>query len=56
MALQLEPRQTGQLVLRAEPQLIEDLDRVASQYRANRSQVARALIRQGIAALDKQEG
>jgi hypothetical protein len=56
VALQLEPRPTGQIVVRAETDLIEQIDRVALQYRATRSKVTRALIRQGLQALQQQEG
>ncbi len=54
--LQLEPRPTRQLNLKAEPQLVEAVDRVADRLGTTRSAIARALIRQGITALEQQEG
>ncbi len=56
MQLQLEPRPTRQLNLKAEPQLVDAVDRVADRLGTSRSAIARALIRQGIAALEQQEG
>jgi hypothetical protein len=56
MALQLDPRPTGQIVLRAEPDLIAEIDRIAAKHQASRSRVTRALIRQGLTALEQQEG
>jgi predicted transcriptional regulator len=54
--LQLEPRPTRQLNLKAEPPLVDAVDRVADRLGTSRSAIARALIRQGIAALEQQEG
>lgn len=54
VALHLEPRPTGQIVLRAEPDLIAEIDRIAAKHQASRSRVTRALIRQGITALEQQ--
>lgn len=56
MVLQLEPRPTGQLVLRAQPDLIDAIDRVAASYKITRSESTRALIRRGLQALARQEG
>jgi predicted transcriptional regulator len=54
--LQLEPRPTKQLNLKAEPKLIDAVDQVANRLGTTRSAIARALIRQGISALEQQEG
>ena len=55
MQLNLEPRPTRQLNLKAEPQLVDAVDRVADRLGTSRSAIARALIRQGLEALDAQE-
>ena len=54
--LHLDPRPTRQLNLKAEPQLVDAVDRVADRLGATRSATARALIRHGLAALEAQEG
>jgi metal-responsive CopG/Arc/MetJ family transcriptional regulator len=56
MGLQLEPRPTTHLVVRAQPELIAEIDRIASNYQRSRSEVTRALIRHGLKSLDQQEG
>lgn len=56
MQLQLEPRPTRQLNLKADADLVAAVDRIAIQYRTSRSAIARAFIRQGVQALDQQEG
>ena len=48
MALKIEPRPTGQLVIRAEPDLIARIDRVAAEHKATRSVITRALLRQAL--------
>ena len=54
--LHLDPRPTRQLNLKAEPQLVDAVDRVADRLGATRSATARALIRHGLEALEAQEG
>ena len=56
MKLHLDPRPTRQLNLKAEPPLVEAVDRVADRLGATRSATARALIRHGLQALEQQEG
>jgi len=54
--LNLEPRPTRQLNLKAEPELVDAVDRVADRLGTSRSAIARALIRQGLQALDGEVG
>ena len=53
MQLNVEPRPTRQMNMKADEQLLQDVERLACQLGASRSQIARALIRNGIAALEK---
>ena len=55
MRLQLEPRNSQPLNLRAEPELVAAVDRIAVQLQTSRSAIARAFIRQGIQVLDSQQ-
>ncbi len=41
--------------MRAQPDLIAEIDRVAASYKVTRSETARALIRQGLQAIAEQE-
>jgi metal-responsive CopG/Arc/MetJ family transcriptional regulator len=54
--LSLEPRPTRQMNLKACPALVAEVDRLAAQYGASRSETTRALIRHGLAALKQLEG
>jgi len=54
--LHLDPRPTRQLNLKAEPQLVDAVDRIADRLGATRSATARALIRHGLEALEAQAG
>jgi predicted transcriptional regulator len=54
--LQLEPRPTRQLNLKADPALVEAVDRIAGQYGVSRSAIARAFIRQGLNQLQQEVG
>jgi len=54
--LNLEPRPTRQLNLKAEPQLVDAVDRVADRLGTSRSAIARALIRQGLNQLQQEVG
>jgi metal-responsive CopG/Arc/MetJ family transcriptional regulator len=52
--LLLEPRPTRQLNLKADQQLVDDVDAVAERLGASRSAIARALIRSALAVLERE--
>ena len=54
MQLLLEPRPTRQLNLKADEQLVNDVDAVAERLGTSRSAIARALIRHGLCALEQE--
>ena len=54
MQLLLEPRATRQLSLKADEQLVNDVDAVAERLGTSRSAIARALIRSALAVLERE--
>jgi metal-responsive CopG/Arc/MetJ family transcriptional regulator len=52
--LLLEPRPTRQLNLKADEQLVNDVDAVAERLGTSRSAIARALIRHALCALEQE--
>ena len=52
MQLLVEPRPTRQMNMKADEQMLQKLERLASELGASRSQIARALIRNALDVLE----